>query len=235
MRTDRICCGCHGVLLCSGTSSNEKESNLINRRLSFISVLLAPPNEMYGSNAPHPKEAPPSSLQPEIGQMTYGTLLESPGESRPWYAIRGPKGAVRWGRFHLSCCPTASATATESSTTASGPSRLIATGLDALSSFTASAIRPGYRGLPHARRPHERLIARGRRAPTNDCNGAHRATSEVGRSATVESARWGHPEIGVSGKSVEAIQSSPGSHRAVRAGTKYVSADRGCTNPSVRA
>jgi hypothetical protein len=127
------------------------------------------PNEMYGSNAPHPKEAPPSSLQPEIGQMTYGTLLESPGESRLWYAIRGPKGAVRWGRFHLSCCATASATGTESSTTASGPSRLIATGLDALSSFTASAIRPGYRGLPHARRPCERLIARGRRAPTNDC------------------------------------------------------------------
>ena len=29
--------------------------------------------------------------------MTYGTLLESPGESRLWYAIRGPKGAVRWG------------------------------------------------------------------------------------------------------------------------------------------
>jgi len=29
--------------------------------------------------------------------MTYGTLLESPGESRLWYAIREPKGAVRWG------------------------------------------------------------------------------------------------------------------------------------------
>src|SRR6266849_1214726 len=46
--------------------------------------------------------------------------------------------------------------------------------------------------------------------------------SATGWSATVESARWGHPEISVSGESVEAIQSSPGSHRAVRAGTKYV-------------
>src|ERR1700694_595521 len=44
----------------------------------------------------------------------------------------------------------------------------------------------------------------------------------LGRSATVESARWGHPDISVSGESVEAIQSSPGSHRAVRARTKYV-------------
>src|ERR1700704_422847 len=72
----------------------------------------------------------------------------------------GRKALFDGGRFHLSCCATASATGTESSTTASGPSRLIATGLDALSSFTASAIRPAYRGLPHARRPHERLIAR---------------------------------------------------------------------------
>src|SRR5260221_8247267 len=111
-----------------------------------------------------------------------GRCLKFPENHGSGMQLGGRKALFDGGRFHLSYCATASATGTESSTTASGPSRLIATGLDALSSFTASAIRPGYRGLPHARRPHERLIARGRRAPTNDCNGAHRTTSEVDRS-----------------------------------------------------